>query len=245
MFTYEVNIRPVIPIRGAIARRLLVNATVDAELVRPLLPEGVAPAAVGGDGRALVGVCLLRVHDLRPVGMPAALGRSFEGLAHRVAVRRADGTAGVHIVRRETPDRLARAVGGRVFPGTHHPIDLHPGASDLRVEATGHDAPRLLVDAVDEAPAAGGRRSVLGDDAAASAFFAGADRATSPSRHPGRHEELRMRAAPFVVRSVTVREIVLDRLAWALGDLPTGALSFDSAFLVRDVAVRFDGGAAA
>lgn len=245
VFTNEVIAHPIRPIEGVISRRLLVNATVDADVVRPLLPAGSAPLLVGADDRALVGVCLLRVRDLRPLGLPRAIGRSFEGVAHRISVTRADGSAAVHIVRRETPDRVARVIGGRLFPGTHWPIDLRPTRGDLRVEGTGDGGPPLLVDVLDEAPATGSPRSVLGDDAAASTFFVGADRATSPSRRTGRHEELLMQAAPFTVRSVRVRELVLDRLAWALGGVPSTGLSFDSAFLVRDVAVRFHAGAMA
>ena len=230
-----------IPVIGVIGRRLLVNATVDADLVRPLLPPGVtaSPPGPAGDGRALVGICLLRVRDLRPAGLPTALGRSFDGFAHRIAVTRGDGSPGVHIVRRETADRLARAVGGRLFPGTHGAIDVEPMADDLRVEARGRGGPALVVDVVDEPPPSGSTPSVLGDDDAASRFFAAATEATSPSRRTGRYEALHMDAAPFSVRAVRVREVVLDRLAWALGNLPPSALRFDSAFLVRDVPVRF------
>ena len=78
-------------IEGRMARRLLVKATVDADLVVPLLPPRLALAGVGGRGRAFVGVCLLRVADLRPGRVPAALGRSFDGLAYRVAVTTAHG----------------------------------------------------------------------------------------------------------------------------------------------------------
>lgn len=221
------------------ARRLLVNATLDADLVRPLLPPGVAPAAVGADRRrAFVGVCLLRVADLRPGRVPAVVGRSFDGLAYRVAVTAADGAPAVHIVRRETADRLARAVGGRLFPGSHRPVDTEVSADELRVVAGGHGGPPLVVDVVDEPPGPD-PVSVLGNDGAASAFFSAASVATSPARRAGRYEGLRMVAPPFVVRAVRVRELVLDRLAWALGVPTPAALRFDSVFLVRDVPVRF------
>lgn len=235
VFTSKVIVRTM---RATITRRLLVNATVTADAVRPLLPPGCVPAAVAGTDRTLVGVCVLRVDDLRPEGVPNALGRSFEGLAHRIAIRRPDGSPGVHIVRRETADRLALLVGGRLFPGAHHPIELERGRGDLELHGSGHGGPTFLVRAVDEPPS-GEARSVLGDDAAASAFFAVANIASSPSRRAGFPEVLRMEAPPFVVRAVGVREVVLDRLAWALGDVPPSALSFDSAFVARDVPVRF------
>lgn len=228
-----------VSIQGRMARRLLVNATTDADVVRPLLPPAVTPAVVGGDGgRALVGVCLLRVADLRPGRVPAVLGRSFDGLAYRVAVTRPDGVPAVHIVRRETADGLALAVGGRLFPGTHRRVDMDVSTDELRVAAGGHGGPALVVDVIDEPPGPG-HASVLGDDEQASVFFSAATMATSPARRAGRHEGLRMEAPPFSVRAVRPRELVLDRLAWALGAPGVGALRFDSAFLVRDVPVRF------
>ena len=114
-------------------------------------------------------------------------------------------------------------------------------------------ARRLLVNAVVEAEMV---RPLLPNDSepvpvgpdgdeAASRFFGAANEASSPSRRPGGEERIRMAAPPFDVRSVRVRELVLDRLAWALGGLSPAALRFDSAFLVRDVPVRFSPVAAA
>lgn len=231
-------------IEGRMVRRLLVNATLDVDLVSPLLPPGVVPAVVGGRGRAFVGVCLLRVADLRPGRAPALLGRSFDGLAYRVAVTTSQGAPAVHIVRRETADRLARCVGGRVFPGTHRRVDTDVSADELRVVAGGHGGPSLVVEVADEPPRID-HGSVLGDDEAASAFFSAATLATSPARRAGRYECLRMEAPPFSVRAVRPQELVLDRLAWALGAPEPAALRFDSAFLVRDVPVRFTPAAAA
>ena len=108
-------------IQGVIARRMLLNFRADAEAVQRLLP---APLRVDQQrGHAIVGICLIRMENLRPNGIPAALGLSSENMAHRVAIQFPDRDGmrpGVFIWRRETDQRLVESLGGRLFPGVHH-----------------------------------------------------------------------------------------------------------------------------
>jgi Uncharacterized conserved protein (COG2071) len=108
-------------IEGVIARRMLLNFRADADVVQRLLP---APLEVDRQrGYAIVGVCLIRLENLRPHGVPAALGLSSENMAHRVAIRyptREGMRPGVFIWRRETDQRMVELLGGRLFPGVHH-----------------------------------------------------------------------------------------------------------------------------
>lgn len=107
-------------IQGVIARRMLLNFRADAEVVQRLLP---APLQVDHQhGHAIVGVCLIRLENLRPQGVPGPLGLSSENMAHRVAIRYPSSTGirpGVFIWRRETDQRLVELLGGRLFPGVH------------------------------------------------------------------------------------------------------------------------------
>jgi hypothetical protein len=107
-------------IQGVIARRMLLNFRADAAVVQRLLP---APLQVDMQhGHAIVGICLIRMENLRPQGVPAALGFSCENMAHRVAIQypSSDGLRpGVFIWRRETDQRLVELLGGRLFPGVH------------------------------------------------------------------------------------------------------------------------------
>ena len=72
-----------------------------------------------------MGICLIRLEQLRPAGFPTVLGLSSENAAHRIAVEWNDGTGvpreGVFIPRRDTDSLLNRLAGGRIFPGEHHP----------------------------------------------------------------------------------------------------------------------------
>lgn len=108
-------------IRGVIARRMLLNFRADVDVVQRLLP---APLQVDQQhGHAIVGVCLIRLENLRPQGIPGPIGLSSENMAHRVAIRypsRDGNRTGVFIWRRETDQRLVELLGGRLFPGVHH-----------------------------------------------------------------------------------------------------------------------------
>src|ERR1700722_17627537 len=108
-------------IQGVIARRMLLNFRADADVVQRLLPP---PLEVDlQHGHAIVGVCLLRLENSRPQGVPGFLGISSENVGHRVAIRypSRDGMRpGVFVWRRETDQRLVQLLGGRLFPGVHH-----------------------------------------------------------------------------------------------------------------------------
>lgn len=80
-------------VAGTIDRRILLNYRVAADAMAAVLPEPFEPLTV--DGYAVGGICLIRLRDLRPRGLPAAVGVGSENAAHRVAVEweREDSTA--------------------------------------------------------------------------------------------------------------------------------------------------------
>lgn len=137
-------------ISGMIRRRILLNYRVDPEVVRPLLPEGFLPKLV--DGYVIAGICLIRLEEIRPRGMPRIAGISSENSAHRIAVTWDDGDGrpceGVFVPRRDTDSRLVALAGGRIFPGFHHlsefTISDEAGRISVRVGAADIDCP--LVD---------------------------------------------------------------------------------------------------
>ncbi|MCF6313901.1 MAG: DUF2071 domain-containing protein [Verrucomicrobiales bacterium] len=59
-------------ITGIIRRRILLNYRVEAEVAEALLPGNFRPKLVNGD--AVAGVCLIRLEQIRPVGLPKLLG---------------------------------------------------------------------------------------------------------------------------------------------------------------------------
>jgi hypothetical protein len=108
-------------IRATMQRRILVNYRVEPAALGALLPPPFRPVLV--DGFAIAGICLIRLGDVRPAGVPAALGLTTENAAHRIAAEwdTPDGpVTGVYIPRRDTSSRLTTVLGGRAFPGWHH-----------------------------------------------------------------------------------------------------------------------------
>ncbi|MDZ4821528.1 MAG: DUF2071 domain-containing protein [Planctomycetota bacterium] len=129
-------------IHGLIDRRLLINFRVDPQFVTPWLPVGISPQLV--QGHAIVGICLIRLKQIRPVGLPRWLGIGSENMAHRVAIESPPGSTSpysVYIARRDTNSRLNALVGGRLFPGEHHhsTFTVHESGDQIAIHVLSHD----------------------------------------------------------------------------------------------------------
>lgn len=106
---------------GTIKRRLLVNFRADPDVIQKILPAGFRPKL--HKGKAIAGICLIRLEHIRPKFAPEFIGLDSENAAHRIAVEwDEDGETkeGVFIPRRDTDSLLNRAAGGTLFPGEHN-----------------------------------------------------------------------------------------------------------------------------
>ncbi|MEX0152298.1 DUF2071 domain-containing protein [Microbacterium sp. LMI1-1-1.1] len=226
----------IIPTMAAtIERRLLVNYRVDPAVARELLPQGLRPQLI--DGSAVAGVCLIRLGAFRPAWVGPEIGHRSENAAHRIAVEwdAPSGTrTGVYIPRRHSASRLARLVGGRVFPGVHRrarivsketdaEISVHIDADDLRVRVDARLAP-------DEAF----RSGLFPSLASASDFFRKDAVGWSPARN-GSLEGLRLDTDAWRVEAATI-----DTLESSSFDgLPAGSAEFDDVLVMRRVPARW------
>src|SRR5580704_15447070 len=134
-------------LEGIIRRRILANFSADPGVVARILPAPLRPKLAGD--RAVVGICLIRLEQIRPRHVPAALGISSENAAHRFAVTwtDAEGRAreGVYIPRRDTDSMMNHLAGER-----HHAeftvhddgvaIDLAMRAKDGKASVSVHGA---------------------------------------------------------------------------------------------------------
>ncbi|MDX1679947.1 MAG: DUF2071 domain-containing protein [Akkermansiaceae bacterium] len=136
-------------ITGVIRRRILLNYRVRPEVAAAILPGNFRPKLV--EGHAIAGICLIRLEQIRPKGLPAMMGVASENSAHRIAVEWEEGgetREGVYVPRRDTDSYLNAMAGGRIFPGVHHlskfSVEDEKGRIRMQVEAKDIDTP--LVD---------------------------------------------------------------------------------------------------
>lgn len=100
---------------------MLVNYIAEPEFVEKILPKPFKPKLY--NGKAIVGICLIRLKDIKPKGFPNFVGVNSENGAHRIAVEWEENgeiKEGVYIPRRDTNLKLNAIVGGRIFPGKHY-----------------------------------------------------------------------------------------------------------------------------
>ena len=223
-------------IRGVIDRRILVNYRVDPQVLASLLPAPFRPNVV--QGMALVGICLIRLKQVRPTFLPAWCGIASENAAHRSAVEwDAGGTTrtGVYVRRRDTNSRLNALAGGRFFPGLHHHarFDVDESSHRFRIAMQSDDRDTsLLVDChlADRLPAT----SLFGSLEEASSFFEAGSLGYSDTADTTRFQGLTLKCQNWAVEPLLVDEVrssFFDDEA----QFPKGSIAFDCALLMRDI----------
>ena len=224
-------------VRGIIERRILANYRVDPDVIANLLPAPFRPTLQ--EGKAIAGICLIRLAGIRPPLVPAALGVSSENAAHRIAVEWDEGGVrreGVYIPRRDTSSRLNTVVGGRLFPGVHHRarFDVAEDAGRYRLHMRSTDGTaEVRIDATLASAFPAG--SVFGSLASASAFFErGALGYSATGRH-GTFDGLELRSLSWRLEPLTVSHVTSSFFE-DLSRFPRGSVEFDCALLMRDTA---------
>jgi uncharacterized protein YqjF (DUF2071 family) len=219
-------------VRAVMERRLLVNYRIDPEVLAALLPAPFRPALAGGYGMA--GICLIRLSQVRPAGVPAVAGLTSENAAHRMAVRwdsRDGPVTGVYVPRRDTSSRLAALAGGRLFPGWQHPARFRVQERDgYRIEVASRDGAvriRVAARAADDLPPS----SIFADLGSASSFFRCAPVGYAATRDVGRFDGIELETEGW-----SLRPLHLDEVSSSFFDdpgcFPPGAAVPDSAFLM-------------
>lgn len=224
-------------IQGLIRRRLLVNFRVDPDVIARQLPAPFRPKL--HRGFAIAGICLIRLEQVRPVGVPAWLGLSSENAAHRVAVEWTDAAGqpreGVYIPRRDTGSELVFRAGGRLFPGQHHRADfqVNDAAGRITLAMRSRDdglSVRLCARESDDWPA----DSCFPSLDESSAFFEQGRLGYSVTRDRNRLEGLELRTLQWDVRPLAVDEVASSYFVDETR-FPPGSLQFDHALVMRDI----------
>jgi len=225
---------------GVVDRRLLINYSVEPEVVARVLPTPFRPQLIRG--RAVAGICLIRLRQMRPAGFPAWSGLGSENAAHRVAVEwDAPGGVrrGVYIPRRDSNSLVNVAVGGRAYPGVHHRARFDGAEDERRVQVSfrsvdGSAHVRADVTVTDRLPAS----DLFSDLADASAFFEHGCDGYSATRDPRRFDGLQLQTDAWLVEPAHIAEV--DSSFFADARLfPSGSARLDNALLMRRVPVRW------
>ena len=225
---------------GVVDRRLLINYRLDPDVAATMIPAPFEPQLV--NGWAVAGICLIRLGQMRPRGVPARLRLTSENAAHRFAVQWRDETGlrtGVYIPTRHSAAMVNVAAGDRLFPGRHERADFQntESADAIAVAFTARDS-QTFVDA------AVGVRDELADSqlfastAEASNFFRAGAAGFSPTRRSGRLDGLELRTTAWRIEAADIRHVRSsffdDRDAFR-----AGTIHLDSALVMRDVAVEW------
>ena len=225
-------------LEGVIRRRVLVNFRVHPAIIQRELPAPFHPKLV--EGWAIAGVCLIRLEKLRPKGLPACVGLSSDGAAHRVAVTWTEPSGGlregVYILRRETDSALIMFAGGRLFPGEHHRAQFtaHEDGTCIDLRVSGRDGEADIW--LRAKPAATlPTSSCFASIDAASAFFAAGSVGYSPVGAGSHVEGLELRTTSWDVDPLHV-ESVYSRYFADPFRFPRGTVEFDSALVMRNIA---------
>lgn len=224
-------------ISGLIKRRLLVNFRADPDVVQGILPKGFRPKL--HDGHAVVGICLIRLENARPKGIPAAIGVSSENAAHRTAVEWSglDGQRreGVYVARRDTNSWLNAFAGGRIFPGEHHHsrFEVCDQERSVSIKVTSpEDETSIVVRGRPSVtlPSSSGFKSL----AEASEFFEPGRIGYSVTRNNDRLDGLELRTARWQVAPLEIEEV---RSSFFSDEsrFPRGSVVFDHCLIMRDI----------
>ncbi|KQR92441.1 hypothetical protein ASG01_10995 [Chryseobacterium sp. Leaf180] len=220
-------------IHGYIERRILINFTAEPHVVQNILPKPFRPKLF--NNKAIVGICLIRLKDIKPKGFPDFMGINSENGAHRIAVEwDEDGETktGVYIPRRDTSLKLNALVGGRIFPGKHEQADFEVKEAEgkYHVGFTSTDGTQIVIDAAETDVFPSG--SVFKTLDNASQFFESGDLGYSPNRNT--FEGLRLKAYSWKVRPLNVQS-VKSSFFEDPEIFPAGSIQFDNALLMTDI----------
>jgi len=226
---------------GTIDRRILINYQADKEVIERFLPPQFKPKLVRD--KAIVGICLIRLKNIRPKGLPFNIGISSENGAHRIAVEWTENgqlKEGVYVPRRDTSSRMNALAGGRIFPGVHHlaEFEVNEGNGRYEVAFKSDDGTYLSIAAQETGDWS--KVSVFEDRDCASDFFRNGSVGYSPDKLGESFDRLELKTKKWEVSPLSVSKVASsffeDRSVF-----PEGSIRFDNALLMKDLDHEWSG----
>jgi Uncharacterized conserved protein (COG2071) len=227
------NIMKIPTIQGVIDRRVLVNFIADPVVIQKIIPQPFRSKLY--KGKAIVGICLIRLKHIRPKGLPDFVGISSENGAHRIAVEwteNGETKEGVFIPRRDSSSLLNTLAGGRIFPGRHFhaKFDVKEENGHYHIAFKSSDGTTISIEGVkteDLSP-----NSIFETLDNASKFFEGGTVGYSPNGD--KYDGLKLKTFNWKVEPLRVTSIYSS----FFGNeelFPKGSVQFDNALLMTQV----------
>lgn len=220
-------------IHGYIDRRILINFIADPKIVEKIIPFPFRPKIY--KGKAVIGICLIRLKDIKPKGLPAFIGINSENGAHRIAVEweeNGETKTGVYIPRRDTSLKFNTFVGGRIFPGKHYyaKFNVKEGNGNYHIDFISSDDTETLIDAIETKTFSD--KSIFDTLESASDFFQNGDLGYSPNKD--KLEGLKLNTLKWEVRPL---EVLTLKSSYFENDamFPKGSVTFDNALLMTNI----------
>lgn len=220
-------------IKGIIDRRILINFTADTDVIQKLLPSPFKPKIYKDN--AIVGICLIRLKQIRPKGFSGFIGISSENAAHRIAVQWTQNGVikeGVFIPRRATSSLLNTFAGGRIFPGKHFhaKFNVQEAEGKYHIDYESSDSTSMAIDAKDTTLFSAD--SVFENIGNASHFFEAGELGYSPNAN--KYDGLKLKTFNWKVSALQVQS-VYSSFFEDEAIFPKGSVQFDNALLMKEI----------
>lgn len=224
------------PLRGVIDRRILVNFHIDPGALESILPERFRPRTVSTPTgpRAVGGICLIRLTDMRPPWVPSVVGTSSENAAHRIGVEwTADGEThtGVYVPRRDTSSRLNAVFGTAAFGQQYRAtftVEEGDGRYDVRMANEDDDVEmHVVARETDQFP----EDSIFPDIQTVADYHDCGAVGYCPTPTEDEYRGIKFQTDRFTVEPLAVESVHASYFETAL---PDEAFEFDNALLMAD-----------
>ncbi|HEY5771505.1 MAG TPA: DUF2071 domain-containing protein [Chitinophagaceae bacterium] len=220
-------------IKGIIDRRVLVNFTADPNVIQKIIPQPFRPKIY--EGKAIVGICLIRLKNIRPKGLPNFIGISSENGAHRIAVEwteNGETKEGVFIPRRDSSSFLNTLAGGRIFPGRHFhaKFDIKEENNHYHIAFKSSDGTTISIDG--DKTEKLNPNSIFQNLGNASKFFEGGAVGYSPNGD--KFDGLKLKTFDWKVEPLNVSS-VHSSFFENESIFPKGSIQFDNALLMTQI----------
>lgn len=226
---------------GTIERRILVNYAADPDIAKTLIPTDLKLHIV--NGKAIVGVCLIRLTNMRPSWAPPFVGLTSENIAHRIAIEYDTDTGekatGVYVPMRHTNSLVTSKIGSRIYPGVYKMAKFatkETGKEHKISVVSKQDPTKIEIEATETTDFKSDLFSTFEE---ASNFFKCSSVGFSPDRNGCELEGIKLATSKWEMHPMEVQSMS-SNLYDDPNIFPEGTIKFDGALLMKNIGVTWE-----